>query len=350
MQERNEGSSLELNFDLDVTPEAEVQLLIDPKAGDVIRGRGEGKLNLSLNKGDFRIFGDYIIDQGDYLFTLKNFLNKRFDVESGGTVSFNGDVENAEINLTARYKNLRTSLYPILYPILQDEKYKTRIPVEPQLILSGKLFNPVVGFNIYLPNADEETRTYLRNAITTQEELSKQFLYLLVMNSFYSDPSLSSYSSSMASSAGGTSAMAVTTTEMLSNQLSNWLSQISNDFDVGFNYRPGNKDINSQELQVALSTQLLNDRVTINGSFDVRGENNSEGTPLSGDFDIEYKITEKIRFKAFNRYNNPYTGRGAPYTQGLGIFFKQDFNRLSDIFRKKQNSDMKKEEEIKAVD
>jgi hypothetical protein len=348
---KQEGSSLELNFDLDVTPEAEVQLLIDPKAGDVIRGRGEGKLNISLNRNaEFKIFGDYVIDQGDYLFTLQNILNKRFDVESGGRVSFNGNVENAEIDLTARYKNLRTSLYPILYPILQDEKYKTRIPVEPQLILSGKLFNPVVGFNIYLPNADEETRTYLRNAITTQEELSKQFLYLLVMNSFYSDPSQSSYASSLASSAGGTSAMAVTTTEMLSNQLSNWLSQISNDFDVGFNYRPGNKDINTQELQVALSTQLLNDRVTINGSFDVRGENSTEGTPLSGDFDVEYKITEKIRFKAFNRYNNPYTGRGAPYTQGLGIFFKQDFDRLQDIFRKKQNSDMKKEDEVKVVE
>ena len=60
----------------------------------------------------------------------------------------------------------------------------TEIPVEPQLNLSGNLFNPVVGFNIYLPNADEETRTYLRNAITTEEELSQQFLYLLVMNSF----------------------------------------------------------------------------------------------------------------------------------------------------------------------
>lgn len=347
----SDGSRIELNFDLDITPEAEVQLLIDPKAGDVIRGRGEGKLNLSLNaKDEFRIFGDYVIDNGDYLFTLQNFLNKRFDVESGGTITFNGDVENAEIDLTARYKNLRTSLYPILYPILQDEKYKIRIPVEPQLILSGKLFNPVVGFNIYLPNADEETRTYLKNAITTQEELSKQFLYLLVMNSFYTDPSLSSYPSSLASSAGGTAAMAVTTTEMLSNQLSNWLSQISNDFDVGFNYRPGNKDINTQELQVALSTQLLNDRVTINGSFDLRGENNAEGTPLSGDFDIEYKITEKIRFKAFNRYNNIYTGRGAPYTQGLGIFFKQDFNRFTDIFRKKRNTEMRKEEDIDIVE
>jgi len=341
---RASESSIELNFDLDVTPDAEVQLLIDPKAGDVIRGQGAGKLNISLNRnGELKIFGDYTIEEGDYLFTLQNILNKRFDVENGGKITFNGNVENAEIDLTAKYKNLKTSLYPILYPILQDEKYNSRIAVEPQLILSGKLFNPVVGFNIFLPNADEETRTYLRNAITTEEELSKQFLYLLVMNSFYSDPS---YHSSLSSTSGGTSAMAVTTTEMLTNQLSNWLSQISNDFDVGFHYTPGNKDINSQELQVALSTQLLNDKVTINGNFDVRGENNPEGTPLSGDFDIEYKITEKIRFKVFNRYNNPYTGRGVPYTQGLGIFYKQDFNKLSDLLKKKGSSEMKKEDEI----
>jgi hypothetical protein len=340
-------STIELNFDLDVTPDAEVQLLFDPKVGDVIRGQGAGKLNISLNKnGEFKIFGDYTIEEGDYLFTLQNILNKRFDVESGGKITFNGDVENAEIDLTAKYKNLRTSLYPILNPILQDEKYNTRIPVEPQLILSGKLFNPVVGFNIYLPNADEETRTYLRNAITTEEELSKQFLYLLVMNSFYSNPSDPSYHSTLSSSSGGTTAMAVTTTEMLTNQLSNWLSQISSDFDVGFHYTPGNKNINSQELQVALSTQLLNDRVTINGNFDVRGENNPEGTPLSGDFDIEYKITEKIRFKVFNRYNSPYTGRGVPYTQGLGIFFKQDFNKFSDLLKKKENTEMKKEDDV----
>ncbi len=278
--------------------------------------------------------------KGNTCLLLQNLVNKRFDVENGGKVTFNGDVENAEIDLTANYKNLRTSLYPIL----PYERYNARIPVEPQLNLTGKLFNPVVGLNINLPNADEETRTYLRNAITTEEEMSRQFLYLLVMNSFYSDPAL--FGSSSTSTASGTSAMAVTTTEMLSNQVSNWLSQISNDFDVGFNYRPGTKDINSQELQVALSTQLLNDKVTINGNFDVRGANKSEGTPLTGDFDIEYKITEKIRFKVFNRYNNPYTGRGAPYTQGLGLFFKQDFNKFSDLLKKKDKSEMKKEEDV----
>jgi hypothetical protein len=335
------ASKLELNIDLEVTPEAEVQLLIDPKSGDVITGKGEGKLNISLNKkGEFKTYGDYIISQGDYLFTLKNIFNKRFEVENGGKISFNGEMSKAEIDLKASYKNLKTSLYPIL----QDERYNQRISVEPQLNLSGNLFSPVVSFEIYLPNADEETKTYLQNAIATPDELSKQFLYLLVMNSFYSDPN---FRSSSGAGASGTSAMASTTTEMLSNQLSNWVSQIIKDFNVNFVYRPSNKEVNSQEVQVALSTQLLNDKISINGNFDVRGANSVYGEPISGDFDIEYKITDKIRFKVFNRYNDPYTGRQFPYTQGLGVFFKEDFNKFSDLLKKKEKAPMKKEDDIK---
>ncbi|MCE5345617.1 MAG: translocation/assembly module TamB [Bacteroidales bacterium] len=333
-------TGIDLNFELEVTPDAEVQLIFDSKVGDVMKGHGSGKLNLNLDKkGDFKISGDYDIDDGDYLFTLGNILNKPFSVENGGKIIFNGDLDNAEIDLKAIYK-LKASLYEIL----QDENYKERIPVECQLNLSGNLFNPLVGFNIYLPTADEETRTYLRNAISTEEELSKQFLYLLVMNNFYADQS--SLSSSSSSTTTGTSAMAVTTTEMLSNQLSNWLSQISNDFDIGFVYRPGYNDINPQEVQVALSTQLLNDKVAINGNFDVRGTGSSANNTdqITGDFDAEIKITEKIRFKVFNRFNNPYTGRGVPYTQGIGIFFKQDFDKFSDLLRKKAKADMKKEE------
>ncbi len=326
-------TGMDLNFDLEVTPDAEVQIIFDSKVGDVMKGHGTGDLNINLDKlGNFKISGDYIIEDGDYLFTLGNILNKPFSVENGGKIIFNGDLDNAEIDIKAIYK-LRASLYEIL----QDDKYKERIPIECQLKLSGKLFNPVVGFDIYLPTADEGTRTYLRNAISSEEELSRQFLYLLVMNSFY-------YESSPTSS--GTSAMAVTTTEMLSNQLSNWLSQISNDFDIGFVYRPGTKDLNSQEVQVALSTQLLNDKVIINSNFDVRGTGNNAANTnqITGDFDAEVKITEKIRFKVFNRFNNPYTtGKLAPYTQGVGVFYKQDFDKFSDLFRKKTSSGMKKE-------
>ena len=136
---------------------------------------------------------------------------------------------------------------------------------------------------------------------------------------------------------------------MLANQVSNWLSQISNDFNVGFLYTPGTRDINSQELQVALSTQLLNDKVTINGNFDVAGTE-AEETPLIGDFDVEIALSEKVRFKVFNRYNKPYTGKGAPYTQGLGLTFRQDFNKFSDLFKKKNKSELKKEDDITIVE
>jgi hypothetical protein len=86
--------------------------------------------------------------------------------------------------------------------------------------------------------------------------------------------------------------------------------------------------------------------VTINGNFDVRSGTETEETPLIGDFDIEYRLTEKLRFKVFNRYNNPYTGKGAPYTQGLGFSLRQDFNRFRDLFRRKPPVEFRKEEEV----
>jgi hypothetical protein len=328
---------MDINFDLEVTPDAEVQIIFDSKVGDIMKGRGSGNLNITLNrKGDFLMTGDYIFEEGDYLFTLKNILNKSFSVENGGKITFNGDLDNAEIDIKAIYK-VKTSLVPIM-----GEEYTERVDVQCQLYLTGKLFNPVVALNIELPNSDEQTRSYLRNVISTDEELSRQFLYLLVMNSFLAD------ASSTSSTAGtGTSAMAVTTTEMLSNQLSNWLSQINNDFDIGFVWRPGTKDLNSQDLQFALSTQVLNNKVAINSNVGYTGigSTTEDANQLTGDFDAEIKLTEKLRLKVFNRFNNTYSGKG-PYTQGIGIFFKEDFDKFSDLFKKRTKSEAKKEKEI----
>jgi len=330
---------MEMNFDLQITPDAEVQIIFDAKVGDVMRGRGSADLNIVLTrKGDFRMTGDYIIEEGDYLFTLKNILNKSFSVENGGRIMFNGDMDNAEIDLNAIYK-IKTSLSPLAGG--QDDTYSEREDVECQLNLTGKLFNPVVKLNIELPNSDEQKRAILRNKISSEEELSRQFLYLLITNSFLADES-----SSATTSTAGTSAMAVTTTELLSNQLSNWLSQINNDIDFGFQWRPGTKDVSSQDLQFDLSTQLLNNKIKINSNLDygIGGTADTDGQ-LTGDFDAEVRLTEKLRLKVFNRFNNTYSGRG-PYTQGIGIFFKEDFDKFSDLFKKKIKPEAKKEEEV----
>jgi len=98
--------------------------------------------------------------------------------------------------------------------------------------------------------------------------------------------------------------------------------------------------------------------VVLNGNFDVRGTGTTSITStnqltgntnqLTGDFDAELKLTEKLRFKVFNRYNDTYIGSGlSPYTQGVGIFYNRDFNKFSDLFRKKVKTDIKKEDDTK---
>ncbi len=341
---------MDLNMNLEITPDAEIEIIFDSKAGDIMKGQGSSEnLNINLNKkGDFKVTGDYIIEEGEYTFTLGNIINKPFSVESGGRVTFSGDMKDADIDLKASYLNLKTSLAPILG---EEDKYSERVRVEPQLNLTGKLFNPVVGFDIYLPDADEATRTLLRNSISTEDEVTKQVVALLAINSFISS---GSSVSSGAGNATGTSAMAATTYEMLSSRVSDWFSKLSNDFNVGLNVRPGENVLTPQEAQLALSTQILNDKVTLNGNVDLRGTGAAGATNMSGntnqltgDFDFEYTITQRLKLKVFNRFND-YSGL-SQYTQGAGILYKQDFNKLSDLFSKKKKSVMKKEEETKII-
>jgi hypothetical protein len=335
---------MDLNMNLEVTPDAEIQIIFDSKAGDIMSGKGSSEnLNVTLNKkGDFGILGDYLIESGTYNFTLGPIINKPFDVESGGRIMFNGNLKDAEIDLKASYLHLKASLSSIL-----GEEYTERVRVEPQLNLSGKLFNPVVGFDIYLPDADEATRTKLQNAISTPEEITRQVTALLLIQNF-----IASGNSNVSTTA--TSAMAATSLEMISNQVSNMLSQLSKNVDIGLNIRPGSNAITPQEAELALSTQVLNNKVVLNGNFDVRGTANTtqyaagNTNQLTGDFDAELKLTEKLRFKVFNRFNDTYSSSGlSPYTQGVGIFYNQDFNKFSDLFRKKPKPEMKKEEETK---
>jgi hypothetical protein len=336
-EKKVKSTGIDLNIDLEVTPDAEAQMILDSKIGDIIKGSGSGKLNISMkNNGPIKMAGDYVIEKGDYLFTMGNVLNKKFTIENGGTISWNGGLTDADLNLKAKY-TCETSLYD-LFP---EEAYKKRIRVDCILNLSGKLFNPVVGFDINLPMADDETREYLKMAINNEEEMSKQFLYLLVMNSFYPDPAL--FSTTAQSATQGTNALGVTTTEMLSNQFSNWLSQISNDFDIGFVYRPSN-EISTQQVEAAFSTQLLNNKVTLNGNVDVGGKSSTKTSNVTTDFTLEYSITDRLKFKAFNRSNDNVFYETAPYTQGFGLLYRHEFDKFRDLLRKSKEKDKKKQE------
>lgn len=85
-----EGNSMDIDMTLNVRPNADFQLVIDPTVGDIIKGRGEGTLNLHINPRSnvFEMYGDYTITEGSYLFTLQNIINKRFIIENGSTIQW----------------------------------------------------------------------------------------------------------------------------------------------------------------------------------------------------------------------------------------------------------------------
>ena len=342
--QRDNIRGLQMEMDLEVTPDASVQLIFDPKVGDIIEASGSGNLKMVLDEnGKFSMYGGVDLQDGEYLFTLQNVINKRFRVKPGGTIIWSGEPSEADIDLQAIY-DLKAAPYN-LSPNA-DESLKKRIPVNCLLTLRGDLSNPTIQPSISLPTAEPETKNLLENNVSTEEALMRQFISLLVMNNFYSS---TGFGAGIASSMGSAGVAGVTASELLSNQLSNWLSQISNDFDIGINYRPGD-EITSDEVEVALSTQLLNDRILLSGNVGVGGTNTnapgtagSEASEIVGDFKVEFRVTDNISIKAFNRANDDIIFKTAPYTQGVGVFYRTEFDHFRELF--KGNRDIRQEEE-----
>ena len=325
---------LEMDLSVEVTDDAVVQLIFDPKVGDIIETSGSGNLRIGLNReSGFRILGDVVLNQGDYLFTLQNVINKRFKIEPGGRISFNGSPLSAGIDLEAIYTT-RAAPYN-LYPDQDDRKesLKKRIPVECHLLLQGELQAPTIATGISMPTADAETRDLLANSTSTDEELMRQFLSLLVINNFYS---VTGYGTQELGTTGNIAG--VTASEVLSNQLSNWLSKINDDFDIGINYRPGD-EITSDELEIALSTQILDDRVIISGNVGMGGQETNpsveSGNPyIMGDFDLEFRVTDNVSILAFNRARDELLFETAPYKQGVGISYREEFDNLQQLINR----------------
>lgn len=332
---------IQMNFDLKVKPETKIRLIFDEQVGDVMNGTGEGNIKLEINTlGDFNMFGKYTVSKGDYLFTLQNIINKRFNIAPGSSVSWDGDPYEAKIDIKAIY-NLRASLYDLI-PDDSTINTKRRVPVELELQLTENLLNPDIGFDIRLPNSNENIRRqlesilYLNSTDMNKQEVNQQVFGLLVLNRFLPPSSGIVNQNQVDRGAPGVN----NGYELISNQLSNWLSKVSSQFDIGINYRPGD-EIANEELDLSLSTEVLNERLILDGNFGYSNANNTiedeqNSTNFIGEFSAEYKISKdgRFRLRGFNRSaNNNLLQNFSPYTQGIGVFYRKEFDTFEELWR-----------------
>lgn len=332
-------SGIELNFDLEITPDAKLQIIFDEQVGDIIKAQGQGDLNMIINTiGDFNMFGQYLVEKGDYLFTLQNVINKRFEIASGSSIYWDGDPYQAIVNMSAIYK-LRAPLFD-LFPSDSSDEYKRRTPVELALKLNDNLMSPNISFDISLPEASEATRRelesvlYVNNNDVNPQEMNQQVFGLLVLNRFLP-------TSSSTATEGGYNAGAQSLNngyEFVSNQLSNWASRLSDKFDVGLKYQPAD-ELNSDQFDVSLSTQFFNEKLTFDGNLGYTGDNpdlQNQNSGFVGEFTAIYKLKDgRYRLKGFNRsVTNSLLQLNSPYTQGIGFFYREDFDTLGELWRK----------------
>ena len=273
------------------------------------------------------MYGNYSISQGEYVFALKEFINKKFILNKGGEITWLGDPYNAKIDLSAIYP-LRTSLYNIL-PTVERDNWKHKSLVDVYINLENDLMNPDVQFNVDVPKANESVKASLNSILSNNEELNKQVFSLLILNQFITPNHLNLGDNGKV--------YEISTSEMLSNQLGNMISSFTDEFDIGFDYSLGDP-ITNDKLTVAMSTQQFNDRLSIETNLGMSQSNNLTQNPNSfiGDVNVEYKLNSagNIRFHAYNESNeyNLSNQNQSNYTQGVGISYKQSFNSLRELF------------------
>jgi hypothetical protein len=327
-----ESSIFAVQLGLDVTRNADIGIILPYQMG-TIDVRGSGLLNLGVDsRGEYSMYGQYIMDNGDFMFNFQGLLKKNFEIQRGSSLVFNGSPYDADIRLQAVYK-VKTSLSGL--PNIPESDKSRRVNVDCIINLSGNLYNPDIKFTLALPDENEDVKRQVFASIDTSNsiEMNQQMISLLVLNAFSSPSGVSSTDASLG----------ISSYEIISGQLTKMLSQISKDFNIGVKYRPGDQ-MTPQELELALSTQLFDNRVTIDGAVGMNSYTSSTNQPSQfiGDVLVEVKITEDGRFraKAFNRTNSALdlSSGYAPYTQGVGVLFRKDFNTADELFKRKKKS------------
>lgn len=333
-----EKSSAALNFDFifDVTNDADVVLILE-SLGGTLNARADGRLQLVYNglNSDLNLYGNLLLHSGDFKLSLLNAINSKFTMVPGGTINFDGPLENMTVDLNA-YKTSKTSLSNII-----PAEYLTsgNANVNAGIHLTGPLMQRIEPtFSFDLPNSSNEVRNLFYTAIDTEntENMTKQFAYFLITNSFMPEDMFSGATST------GASGLSIFS-NIVNNMLNNVIDSKVGSFGITYNQAT---ETTSAEYGIKANANILKDKMTMStsiGYYDDRSADNAYNN-IYGNFSVEYNINKSgtWRLKAYTYigerddnyyYNENYNN----YTAGVALAYKQDFDFKKKKKKKKSN-------------
>ncbi len=358
---KKEASGITLDLNIDITPDAYAEIIFDIKAGDIIRGRGNGDIKLQLDtKGEFNMFGVFEFTEGAYNFTLYDIINKEFSVRPGGRISWYGDPYQGQMNITASYRQL-ASFAPIVpdqsTSVISSPGLKRKYSAEVLLKLDGPMLSPQINFdidakdlptNIAVEGGAPVNLFLAFNAFKArldEQELKRQVFSLIVLRRF-SPPNDFNTSGSLYNSVS----------EFLSNQLSYWLTQVDQNLEIDLDLGTLDQEaFNTFQLRMSYSLLGGRLRITRDGTFNSQYSQSNSST-LVGDWTVDYLLTPdgKFKVKMYSRSNyntiNTTLGTQNPITTGVSLMYTQNFNEIKDLLRSARERRRREMEEKKLTE
>jgi hypothetical protein len=366
--DQSEVKGMDVNVAISIDKEAELTLLIDKANGDYLNLKGEAELVGGIDKsGKTTLTGKYEFSDGAYEMNF-NGIKRKFDIQKGSYITWNGEPTMANLNITAIYKVNAAPIDLLGNQLGNDDqairnRYKQKLPFQTLLKMNGELMKPDISFGIVLPDGNYDvssdvvtlTQTKLKQLEQDPAELNKQVFALLLLNRFVGE-------NPFASESGGTNAESLarqSVSKILSQQLNNLAGELITGFEVNFDlestedYTSGTMQ-NRTDLNVAVSKKLLDDRlkVTVGSSFGVEGAEraNEESTNIAGDVALDYQLTKDGRYmvRAYRKNQYQVAVEGQVVETGVAFIITMSYNKFRELFhRSEQERQMIKEEKVR---
>ena len=276
--------------------------------------------------GKFNIWGDFITFDGIYNFKNLGVIDKKFNLKSGGSIVWEGNPLEAQMNLEAIY-DVPGGANPAI--LLDNPSFNKKIPTEVLIRLEGNLLkpdNPV--FEINFPNTSGIVASEINYRLADPQRSQLQALSLLSQGIFINEVSVSME--------GITNNLY----QKASDIFSDLIGEENDKLKVGIDYLQGDKSVlldiaTEDRLGFTLSTKI-SDKILLNGKIGVP-VGGLEQTLVVGNVQIDFILNDEgtLRAKVFNKENEfRYIGDELGYTQGLGISYNVDFETFKELINK----------------
>ena len=342
LENRFSTTGLELKLNLNVTPDAAIDIIIDRDTGHAIRGgRGNGILELDINTlGRFTMNGIFTVEEGQYDFRYGGLIKKEFKVKKGGTITWSGNPLLANMNIQGVYA---TEANPAV--LLDNPSFNRKIPVNLIIDIKGTLEAlQEPDFDITFPSVSSVLQSEIQYKLSDVDTRRTQAFALLATRNF------------LGSQGMGSGALAGSLTETASNIFNNLLSDDESVFQMSVDYTVANRDPNrtrdiedSDRFNMSLTTQI-NEDITINGKLGVP-VGGTQQSVVVGNVEILIRLNEErsLNARVFNRENDiNYFGEGIGYTQGIGLTWEVDFDSFGELTAKLFPKKRREEEKLNA--